>query len=167
MNLSPDTIWETLKNINYEDIIHLCRTNRQFAEICRTPQAQAFFKLLQRQYRGSPDYKEKQIDEFLDEVARYRVKLRSLLEKNQYNSWQRIGLNMIKQFKIRHSQIDRDILEEIIQKGSDLRYEMIEKPNPTINKFIQEVDRAFLTKNYYYLPELQKSLDEIKDTLRY
>lgn len=43
MNLSPNTIWETLRNIKYEDIVHLYRTNRQFADVCRTPQAQAFF----------------------------------------------------------------------------------------------------------------------------
>lgn len=159
MNLSPDTIWETLRNVKYGDITHLCQTNRQFAQVCRSPQAQALFKLLQQQYQESPKYQEKQIDRFLDEVYTNRLSVRDLLWKNQNPLWEQAGLSIINSFIQKYPRVSRTLLEEVAWRGADTEYVITGKRNPTIEKYIQDVDREFLTKNYDLLPDLRKTLN--------
>ena len=102
MHLSSDTIWEILKHIRYKDISQVCRTNRQFLEVCRTHQAQTLFRLLQHKY---------QVDKFLNDMYASRVELYSLHGMISY--WQQIG-------KIpKYSSQDYQTLETEIRKGRD------------------------------------------------
>ena len=50
-NLSSDQLYDLLRHSRYEDVAYLCRTNRDFAELCRSPRGIEVINQLKQQYR--------------------------------------------------------------------------------------------------------------------
>ena len=106
MNLPTDMIWETIKNVRYEDISNLCRTNRQFSEICRTPQAQQFFRTLQEQYRQRKEQERmKYIEDLVNEFEeKEKNDIMNFFGSSGVEEWRQLALSMVKNYHKQYPQ---------------------------------------------------------------
>lgn len=154
MNISPDNVWDIIKNVKYEDINNLCRTNRQFAQACQTPQAQSLFRSLQLAHQ-----ERKRIEQLLNQLEINNISFHDLLLKSESPLFNEIAFPLIDQFDEEYPNIGINRIRSIILSGYDP--EFTGQADPVIDQLIYQVNKAFLLEHPYMLPTLQLRLSNI------